>query len=147
GVFPLSLAAGGAGDATAPFPLGLTLRRLTVSGGRIDYQDTLLLPPYWPPFNAYLASTAPYTVSAGAVSGKSQVVLERSELDVDNSIVLSRLGLRRSSEDDLIGREIGIPLTLALALMKDYRGDIALDLPFGGDVAAPTFSMRSVVLQ
>jgi hypothetical protein len=98
------------------------------------------------PFNTYLAAILPYSVSSGVVSGRSEIVLDRSELDVDNRIVLSHLGLKGSGEDT-IERELGVPLTLALALMKDYRGDIALDLPFGGDLGAPTFSMQSVMRQ
>jgi len=100
-----------------------------------------------PPFNAYLGGTSSYTVSSGVVSGRSEITLERSELEVNNQVVLSRLGLSGNPGDDFAKRQLGIPLTLALALMKDYRGDIALDLPFGGNLTEPTFSMRSVVLQ
>src|SRR5207253_2880254 len=35
----------------------------------------------------------------------------------------------------------------ARALTKDYRGDIALGRPFGGNLSEPSFSMRTVVLQ
>src|SRR5579862_3853202 len=101
-----------------------------------------------PPFNAYLAEgNAPYVVASGLVSGRSTVVLERSQLEVDNQVVLSRLGLGGSVGPDFVQRDVGIPLTLALALMKDYRGDIALALPFGGDLREPSFDLRSVVIQ
>ncbi len=100
-----------------------------------------------PPFNAYLEGASPYTVSSGAVSGKSEITLERSELEVNNQVVLSRLGLSGEPGEDFVKRQLGIPLTLALALMKDYRGDIALALPFGGNVSEPSFSMRTLMLQ
>ena len=74
-------------------------------------------------------------------------MLNRSQLEVNNQVVLSRLGLTGGRDADFVRRELGIPMSLALALMKDYRGDIQLDLPFGGDVSQPTFEMRSVVLQ
>lgn len=98
-----------------------------------------------PPFNPYLAG-ASYTVSSGAVTARSEIVLERSELQVNNRVILSRLGLS-GSDDDVLQRQLGIPLTLAIALMKDYRGDISLDVPFGGDVKEPSFSLASVVSQ
>jgi hypothetical protein len=100
-----------------------------------------------PPFNAYLEGAAPYTLSSGAVSGRSEIHLARSELEVNNRIVLSRLGLGGGTDDDFVRREVGIPLSLALALMKDYRGDIELSLPFGGNLQEPTFSMGAVVRQ
>jgi len=100
-----------------------------------------------PPFNAYLEGASPYTLSSGSVSGKSEITLERSELEVNNQVVLSRLGLNGEPGEEFVKRQLGIPLTLALALMKDYRGDIALGLPFGGNLSEPSFSMRTVVLQ
>jgi hypothetical protein len=205
GIFPLSLAAAPAADrsgvpAAAP---RVRIGRLRVLGGRIDFRDATLEPPYWRalanltldarrldapalriaavaarglideispirvegtvadrtrlvaeverldllPFNAYLQGVSPYTVSSGAVTGRSEITLERSQLEVNNHVVLSRLGLEGSEGEDFVKREVGIPLTLALALMKDYRGDIALGLPFGGNLKEPTFEMRSVILQ
>lgn len=198
GIFPLSLVKGGTSGAPA---VALRIDRVHVLGGRIDFQDKTLTPPYWralanltldaegaqapdfrvenlrgaglidewsplrvegsvgtrtrlvtevdrldlPPFNAYLAGAAPYTVSSGALSARSEITLDRSQLDVDNHVVLSRLGL--VGGEDYAQRELGVPLTLALALMKDYRGNIELNLPFGGDLAQPAFEMRSVVMQ
>ena len=100
-----------------------------------------------PPFNAYLQPAANYAVSSGAASVKSEIVLDRSELEVNNQVVLSRLGVNGGGQDDFVQRQLGIPLTIALALMKDYRGNVALALPFGGDVRSPSFSLRGVILQ
>jgi hypothetical protein len=203
GIFPVSLAFRPADSEGAADPFRLRIDELEVLGGRIDFRDATLTPPYWrslanfklaaqgaetpgirvgklrgsalvdelsplrfegtigtrthlvaeverlalPPFNAYLQGTAPYTVTAGAISGRSEIVLDRSELEVNNRIVLSRLGLGGGTGQDFVKRELGIPLTLALALMKDYRGNIELSLPFGGNLREPTFSMRSVVMQ
>ena len=202
GIFPLSLASNRP-TAPAGSPPSIRVGRLNVLGGRIDFRDTTLDPPYWRalasldldarrvevpslrvgslrakglvdeisplrvegtigsrtrlvaevdrldllPFNAYLAGAAPYVVSSGAVNVRSEITFERSQLEVNNQIVLSRLGLSGTEGEDFVKRELGIPLTLALALMKDYRGNIALALPFGGDLKQPTFEMRSVVLQ
>jgi Domain of Unknown Function (DUF748) len=100
-----------------------------------------------PPFNAYLQSAADYAVSSGAVSVQSQIVLDRSALEVNNQVVLSRLGIRGTDQDDFVQRQLGIPLTIALTLMKDYRGDVALNVPFGGDLHSPSFSLRTVIVQ
>jgi uncharacterized protein DUF748 len=200
GIFPLSLVTGRASGGAIG---ALRVDRVHVLGGRIDFQDKTLTPPYWralanltldaegvqapdfrlenlrgaglidewsplrvegsigsrthlvaeverldlPPFNAYLAGAAPYTVSSGALNARSEITLDRSQLDVDNHVVLSRLGLAGGGGQDFAQRELGVPLTLALALMKDYRGNIELSLPFGGNLAQPAFEMRSVVMQ
>src|SRR5262249_38181055 len=78
---------------------------------------------------------------------KSEIVLDRSELEVNNQVVLSRLGVHGHGQDDFVQQQLGIPLTVAIALMKDYRGNVELALPFGGDVRSPSFSLRAVILQ
>ena len=205
GIFPLSLAsspAAGPPASRAAAPKVL-IGRLRILGGRIDFRDATLEPPYWRalaslnldarrveapglriaslqakglvdeisplrvegtvgdrarvvaevdrldllPFNAYLQGAAPYIVASGLLTLRSEITLDRSQLEVNNHVVLSRFGLAGGEGDDFVKREVGIPLTLALALMKDYRGNIALALPFGGDLKQPVFEMRSVILQ
>jgi hypothetical protein len=203
GIFPFTALTSGAAGASPAVSVALDVRRLAVHGGRLDFRDATLEPPYWrtianlglqaddatappvaaasvrltglvdeispitvegrvgsrtelratvdrlalPPFNAYLAGGAPYTVESGSVTARSEIVLERSELAVTNQVVLARLGLRSTTRSDFLAQEIGVPLTLAVSLMKDYRGEIALDLPFAGDVGEPHFSFGTVLRQ
>ena len=191
-IFPLSLVAGPpttdqATAAASPMStVNLRSDRVEVHGGRIDFRDTTLSPPYWrslarlevsanpaalppvrvprlradglvdelsplhvegtigstkthlradvkevalTPFNVYLEPVSQYSVSSGTLTLHSEITLERAQLDVDNRIVLSRFGLGGSAEEDFLQRELGIPLTLAVALMKDYRGNIELACP------------------
>jgi len=134
------LRAGGLVDELSPLSVEGTIGARTHLVAQVE---RLALPP----FNAYLEGASPYTVSSGAVSGKSEITLERSELEVNNQVVLSRLGLSGEPGEDFVKHQLGIPLTLALALMKDYRGDIPLALPFGGNLSEPSFSMRTVLFQ
>jgi hypothetical protein len=99
------------------------------------------------PFNPYLEARSAFSVSSGLLTADSEVVLDRSQLEVTNRLVLSRLGLRSTGGQDVLQPQLGIPLTLAIALMKDYRGDIALALPFAGNLAEPSFSLRTVIGQ
>ena len=208
-IFPLSLVARPptTGEPTAPASpmsaFNLRTDRFEVHGGRIDFRDATLSPPYWralarlevsasplalppvrvprlradglvdeisplhvegtigskthlrgdvkevalTPFNVYLEPVSQYSVSSGALTLHSEITLERSQLDVDNRIVLSSFGLGGTAEEDFLKRELGIPLTLAVALMKDYRGNIELALPFGGNLSSPRFSFGQVVRQ
>ena len=54
---------------------------------------------------------------------------------------LSRFAMRAAGTDT-VGAEIGTPLSVALALMKDTHGDIHLDLPIEGDVGSERISRR-----
>jgi hypothetical protein len=70
--------------------------------------------------------------------------LRGSTLDARNDVVLSRLALEERAGDPLAG-DLGVPLTVALALMKDVRGDIHLSLPIHGDFAAQRYRLGSFV--
>jgi uncharacterized protein DUF748 len=99
------------------------------------------------PFNPYVHPVLAYEVSSGAATVHSEIVLDRADLESTNRLVLSRLGISGGAEGDFLTQQLGIPLTLAVALMKDYRGNIALDIPVAGTVTAPAFSLRELVLQ
>jgi hypothetical protein len=202
GLFPLSLVSGAHGAEPGLEPDRLRIRDVVVTGGRVDFRDETLAPPYWrslanvavrardtsatpirvprltvdalvdelsplhvegtvggrtelrvdakqvalPPFNAYLQDVSSYAVSSGLAEVQSEIVIERSALEATNRVVLSRLGVQTGGRDDL-ERQIGLPLTLAIALMKDYRGNIALALPVRGNLASPTFSLSSAIWQ
>jgi hypothetical protein len=204
GLFPLTLGSG-PGTAEVRSPSGtIRIDDVSVTGGRVDFRDEMLTPPYWrslasvtlrardvsatpvsiprvlldglvdelsplrvegtigartelrvdakqvalPPFNVYLEDVSSYSVSSGLAEVRSEIVIERSALEATKRVVLSRLGVQGGDgRGDTLKQQIGLPLTLAIALMKDYRGNIALALPVRGDLASPTFSLRSAVWQ
>jgi hypothetical protein len=98
------------------------------------------------PLNAYLGRAAGYRARKGSASLTTDLKLARHALEAANRLVLNDLRLSKTGEQDVIGNLIGMPLTLAVALMKDHRGRISLDLPVQGDPAAPDFALRDVVL-
>jgi hypothetical protein len=96
------------------------------------------------PLSAYLGPVLGYQVTSGVARVESRVRVQGAELHASNDVVLSRLALAGSGEDAL-QRELGAPLSVALALMKDYRGDIRLSLPITGDLAAQEYRVENVV--
>jgi hypothetical protein len=102
--------------------------------------DRLLLPP----LNPYLAPALGYEVTSGLARIDSDVRLAGSKVAADTELVLSRFAMRAAGTDT-VGAEIGTPLSVALALMKDTHGDIRLDLPIEGDVAASEYRVGSLL--
>ncbi len=70
-----------------------------------------------------------YTIKGPSVRGKNQIVLDRLVL-----------GERVESAD-----AIDLPLTLALAVLKDSRGVIDVALPLRGDLSNPQFDYGALV--
>ncbi|MBP1689633.1 MAG: hypothetical protein H6Q34_206, partial [Deltaproteobacteria bacterium] len=102
--------------------------------------DRLLLPP----LNPYLAPMLGYEVQTGLARIRSDVRLDGTTLAADNDVVLSRFAMRAAGQDT-VEQKIGTPLSVALALMKDTRGDIHLELPIAGDLAANQYRVGNLL--
>ena len=102
--------------------------------------DRLLLPP----LNAYLAPALGYEVKTGLARITSDVRFNGTTLAADNDVVLSRFAMRAAGQDT-VEAQIGVPLSVALALMKDTRGDIHLALPIEGDLTANQYRVGNLL--
>jgi len=99
--------------------------------------------------NVDMVSASPYTmkfagykVAEGKMSLDLQYKVRNRQLDGTNQIVLDKLtlGERIDSPDAL-----KLPLTLALAILKDSDGRIDLGLPVSGDMSDPQFSYGALI--
>lgn len=102
--------------------------------------DRLLLPP----LNPYLAPALGYEVRTGLARIGSDVRFQGTKVSADTDLVLSRFSMRAAGTDAVEAR-IGTPLSVALTLMKDTKGDIHLDLPIEGDVGANEYRVGSLL--
>jgi hypothetical protein len=106
---------------------------------RIDV-DRLLLPP----LNPYLAPALGYEVKSGLARIGSDVRLTGTKIVAATDVVLSRFAMRQAGTDT-VEQKIGTPLSVALALMKDTRGDIHIVLQIEGDVGANEYRVGSLL--
>lgn len=106
--------------------------RLTIAGDfgpsdgamEVTLEDLAL-----PPFNPYATAYSPYSVSGGSLHVKSNATYGGDRYDVQNAITLHQLDLAGPEGDSLFEQQFGIPLSLALALLRDPRGYIDLHVP------------------
>ncbi len=80
-------------------------------------------------FNPYATAYSPYGISDGALTIKTTAKLTDGHYDVSNDVTLHQLDLSGAEGDSLFEQQFGIPLTMALALMRDASGDIDLNVP------------------
>jgi hypothetical protein len=102
--------------------------------------DRLLLPP----LNPYLGPLLGYEIRSGLARIASDVQLHGTALTAATDLVLSRFAMRAVGPD-AVENTIGAPLSVTLALMKDTRGDIHLELPVHGDVAANQYRVGNLI--
>jgi hypothetical protein len=97
------------------------------------------------PLSPYAGKYAGYAIERGKLSMDVSYRIEGDgRLDAKNQIVLNQLtfGDRIESPD-----ATRLPVLLAVALLKDSNGVIDLNLPIGGSLNDPEFSIGGVVLK
>jgi len=90
----------------------------------------------------YAGKFAGYTVEKGKLSLELKYKVSGNDFSGENKIVVKQLtlGERVDSPD-----ATELPVSLAVALLKDPNGDIELDVPVRGDVDDPHFDFGKVV--
>ena len=85
-----------------------------------------------------------WVAGSGRLSTKVHYRVVGDQLEASNDIVVERLNVERAAGAQA-DKKIGIPLGLAVAIMKDTRGDIRLSVPVGGKLSAPEFSFGEAI--
>ncbi len=96
------------------------------------------------PAAPYLAKYAGYALAGGSLSLDLKVSLDQRRLDSRNVATLDQfnLGEKTASPD-----ATGLPVRLAIALLKDASGRIVIDLPVQGSLDDPQFRISRVVIR
>jgi uncharacterized protein involved in outer membrane biogenesis len=97
-----------------------------------------------PPLTPYSSKYVGYGIEKGKLSMKVSYLIEDRKLKAENSVTLDQLtfGQRVESPD-----AIKAPVLLAVALLKDRNGVIKFDLPVGGSLDDPQFSVGGLVFR
>jgi uncharacterized protein DUF748 len=97
-----------------------------------------------PRANPYLRHFMDWVAGSGRLTTKVHYRVVGDQLEASNDIIVERLNVERAAGAQA-DKKIGIPLGLAVAIMKDTRGDIRLSIPVGGHLSAPEFSFGEAI--
>jgi hypothetical protein len=112
------------------------------SGGTIELKvDDLVLTPFNPYANAYSS----YGIGEGSLTVTTKAAFSSGGYKADSSIVLHNLDVAGLEGDSLFQQNFGIPLTVALALLKDMSGNIKLDVPVTADQEGMKVGIGTIV--
>lgn len=93
-------------------------------------------------FTPYSGRFAGYAIRQGKLSVDLNYKVNDRKLDADHKFVIDQLELGDKVESP---DAVGLPLKLAVALLKDRNGVIDLDLPVTGDLDDPRFRIGPIV--
>jgi uncharacterized protein involved in outer membrane biogenesis len=96
------------------------------------------------PFTPYMEKFAGHPLNKGRLSLDLAYAVQQGRLTASNSIRIDQLmlGQRNNSPD-----ATKLPVKLAVALLKDRNGQIALDVPVEGRLDDPEFSVGPIILK
>jgi len=97
-----------------------------------------------PRFTTYSAKYVGYPIQRGKLSLDVRYQIKGRELQASNRVVLNQLtfGKKTDSPD-----AVQLPVLLAVALLKDSRGNIDINLPISGSLDDPQFSVGGIILR
>lgn len=106
---------------------------------KVDFRDMDL-----GPVTPYSGKFIGYTIEKGKLSLGLQYLIVKKKLDAQNRVFLDQLTLgdKVDSPDATT-----LPVKLAIALLKNRKGEIDLNLPVTGQLDDPKFSLGSVIIK
>ena len=105
---------------------------LTISFKDID------LTPMTPYSGTYLG----YVIDKGKLYLDLSYHIEKRKINADNKVMIDQFTLGDSVKSD---KATSLPVSLAIALLKDSNDEIHLDVPVYGDLDDPNFSVAGVI--
>jgi hypothetical protein len=97
------------------------------------------------PFNPYVTSASPYSVSRGLALRHDEGEDRRQEVRHDDVLTLSDFDLASRGGQQLVLEQLGIPLTVAIALLRDWKGNIDLTVPVKVDEKGTSVAFGTVI--
>jgi len=96
------------------------------------------------PMSPYAGKYAGYAIEKGKLSLYLGYKIEDGKLKADNRIFLDQLTFGDKVDSPEATK---LPVTLAVALLKNRRGEIDINLPISGSLDDPDFSVGGIVMQ
>jgi Domain of Unknown Function (DUF748) len=106
---------------------------------KIDFKNMDLSP-----VTPYSARYLGYTIQKGALSLNLQYLIVKKKLDSQNNIFLDQFTLGDRVESPKATR---LPVRLAIALLKNRKGEINLNVPVSGYINDPKFSIGRIIIK
>lgn len=95
-------------------------------------------------FSPYAARYAGYGIEKGKLSANIHYFIENRQLKAENHLFLDQLTFGQKVDSP---QATSLPVLLAVALLKNGRGEIDINLPISGSLDDPQFSIGGIVFK
>jgi len=97
------------------------------------------------PFNPYVTGMSPYSISRGSLFVTTKAKIDGKKYDTTTWITLSDFDLASRGGKHVVLEQLGIPVTVAIALLRDWKGNIDLTVPVQMDEKGTAVDFGTVV--
>jgi hypothetical protein len=117
-------------------PLSLDIK------GKIDAFDM-------PPLSSYTGQTIGYNITSGQMDAESNIKIDKGLFGGNTELRMRNLEVARQDPDKTpnIDNQIKVPLESGLAMLRDKKDVIKLDIELKGDIENPEFSFQDAINQ
>jgi len=99
------------------------------------------------PFNPYVTSVSPYSIARGALFVTTKAQISGARYDTTTDITLSNFDLASRSGQNVMLEQLGIPITVAIALLRDWQGNIDITIPVQVDEKGTQIAFGTIIAQ
>ncbi|WP_226666727.1 DUF748 domain-containing protein [Microbulbifer aggregans] len=97
------------------------------------------------PATPYMAKLLGYKILQGQLDATLDLGVKSNDVNAEANMILNKIKVRRVRDTDQLNVERSIiPLSLALALLKDGDGDVKFKMPVTGDLFDPDFNFSYI---
>jgi len=96
--------------------------------------------------NPYMRWYSGWIARTGSVTNKVHYRIVGDELEASNEVRVQKIRVERAAGTDAgVGKRVGLPLGLIVAMITDSRGDIEFKVPVTGKLNSPGFSIGDAI--
>lgn len=102
-----------------------------------------------PPFSSYTGPAIGYNVTSGQLDADIEVHIDKGMMDNRFDLRMRNLEVAQVDPDRLaaVDNQMDVPLGSALAMLRNKKDEINLDLAMQGNIASPEFGIRDAINQ
>ena len=87
------------------------------------------------------------SIKTGQMDLNTEIKIASNKIDASNKLVIRRLALEKGKKPGKAEQSLGMPIDMALDMLRDDRGDISIDVPITGQLDDPNINVKDVINQ
>lgn len=98
-----------------------------------------------PGFSGFIESDFGKSIKTGQFNLDSTVLISDNKINAKNKLLIRKLELGDSKQPGKAEQAIGMPVGMALDMLRDDRGDIEMEVPISGALDDPDININAII--